>query len=148
MEALQPVKSTLKKSKNKTGIVLLEVIIALTLFVVAAAVIGSATNSSMQATVDMQRSAHAVNIVRSILAEMEIGQVEITDKSETACEDDEDKGWTYTITTEDVADDAPGLKKVTVAVTDSDSFRPHTYRLTQWILDLDALSERAEECAP
>jgi type II secretion system protein I len=148
MEALQPVKSTSKNSKNKTGIVLLEVIIALTLFVVAAAVIGSATNSSMQATVDMQRSAHAVNIVRSILAEMEIGQVEIADKSETACEDDEDKGWTYTITTEDVADDAPGLKKVTVTVTDSDSFRPHTYHLTQWILDPNALAEQTGETTP
>ena len=120
----------------------------MTLFVVAAAVIGSATSSSMQATVDMQRSAHAVNIVRSILAEMEIGQVEIADKSETACESDEDEGWTYTITTEDVADDAPGLKKVTVAVTDSDSFRPHTYHLTQWILDRAALAEQAEESTP
>ncbi len=96
----------------------------------------------------MQRSAQAVNIARSILAEMEIGQVEIVDTSETPCEDDEDEGWTYTITTEDVADDAPGLKKVTVAVTDSDSFRPHTYHLTQWILDPAALAEQTGETRP
>ena len=120
----------------------------MTLFVVAAAVIGSAAHSSMQETADMQRSARAVNIARSILAEMEIGQVEIVDTSETPCEGDEDEGWTYTITTEDIADDAPGLKKVTVAVTDSDSFRPHTYSLTQWILDPAASELSDEEDSP
>jgi len=123
--------------------VLLEVLMALTLFVISAAVIGSAMRSSMQATADMRLTARAADIAQSVLAELLAGSAELVDTPPTAFED-APEGWTYEIVTEEITD-TPGLKKVTIIVTEADSPDSHTHRLTQWIFDRAGIAERKEE---
>ena len=130
-------------NRKSAGVVLLEVLMALTLFVISAAVVGSAMRASMQATVNMRFTARAADIAQSVLAELLAGSAELVDTPATAFED-APEGWTYQIVTEEVVD-TPGLKKVTVIVADADSPDSRTHQLTQWILDRTALTERSEE---
>lgn len=121
------------------GAILLEVLIALTIFVMAAAVVGSAMRSSIDAVTDIRLSTKAANIARSVLAELSIGMLEMTETGPEPFVLDEEaeppeEGWTYEVAAEDMPD-MPGLKIVTVTVTNADARRPHTCRLTQWMLD-------------
>ena len=118
---------------------LLEVLIALTLFVIAAAVVGAALRSTMNATADIGRAAKAANLARSVLAELSAGGLELVDTAPTPfAEDAEDEpieeGWTYEIATEDITG-TPGLKQVTIIVRHDDPVRPQACRLTQWMVD-------------
>ncbi len=112
--------------------VLLEVLVAVTIFVFAAAVVGSAMRSSMQAVADIRLDSQAANLAQSVLAELSIGLLEMVETSGTPLA--EDDSWTYEIAAEDLPD-APGLKQVTVTVSDNDPRRPHACRVTQWMLD-------------
>ena len=142
--------ATTSRNRQSGGIVLLEVLAALTLFVIAAAVIRSAMQTSIHATVDMKRSGQAANIAQSVMAELEAGSAELVDTPSTAFEEEEEQtteGWTYEIATEEITD-TPGLKKVTVIVTDADTIHPHTCRLTQWIFDRSCLTGQDGETGP
>lgn len=55
------------------GAALLEVLIALALFVATAAVVTGALNASMQSLERQKLSTHAVNLAASILAELQLG---------------------------------------------------------------------------
>ena len=55
------------------GAILLEVVLALALFVAAAAIVGSSINSSLNSLETTKRQTHAVNLAMSILAEMQMG---------------------------------------------------------------------------
>jgi type II secretory pathway pseudopilin PulG len=69
----EPPLSSRRRKELLQGSVLLEVILALVLFVAAAAVVTSAVNASLD-SVDRQRlTSHAVNLASSVLAELQIG---------------------------------------------------------------------------
>ena len=56
------------------GAVLLEVILALVLFVAAAAVISSAINASLQSVERQRLNLHAANLATTVLSELQLGQ--------------------------------------------------------------------------
>ena len=57
----------------RQGAVLLEVVLALALFVGVAAVIGAALNSSLDGVQRQKLNLHAANLAASVLAELEMG---------------------------------------------------------------------------
>ncbi len=138
---------------GRAGAILLEVLIALTIFVLAATVVGSAMRSSIDAVNDIRRAGHAADLAQSVLAELTVAALELVDTPPTPFVEGQDEnaaaeeGWTYQIGVEDVPG-AIGLKKVTVIVTDSDPRRPEQCRLTQWMVDPAADLGQSGEFAP
>jgi len=59
--------------KNQSGVVLLEVILALILFVGAATIISSALTASLASVDRMKYSVHAANLAVTLLSEMQMG---------------------------------------------------------------------------
>ncbi|MHC4716472.1 MAG: competence system putative prepilin ComGE [Planctomycetota bacterium] len=120
---------------------LLEILLALALFVFAAAVVGSAMHTAQTATREMRRQAEAANLAQTVLADLASGRMELADATETVYGLDEaggevdpdDARWTYEIVTEDLTD-ASNLLRVTVIVRSADSTVGTTCRLTQWML--------------
>jgi len=131
-------------ARRGAGVILLEVLISLTLFVIAAAVVGSAMWSALHATTEMRTESRAVNLAQWILAELEMGTLPMADTPPTEfTPGDEDEpaepaegadAWTYEIVTADLTD-TPALKQVTVIVRNADPFAPYEFRLTQWMMD-------------
>jgi type II secretion system protein I len=143
-----PARETSAGKRRRSGAALLEVLLALTIFAMSAAVVGSAMRSSLRAVTDLRQAAKAADLAESVLAELSIGALELVETPPTAFEQDEqdrpsEEGWTYEIAAEDVSD-VPGLKKVTVIVTDNAPYRPITRQLTQWMLDPNAAAETGE----
>ena len=58
---------------RKSGAILLEVILALTLFVGAAAVISGALNASVDSVEKLRLNTHAVNLAVTVLSEIQLG---------------------------------------------------------------------------
>ncbi len=134
---------------------LLEVLIALSIFVFAAAVVGTGLRTTLDAAMDIREAGKAANLAQSVLAELSAGGLELTDAEATAFaageEEDQppqqEEGWTYEIAVEDIPG-TPGLKRVTVIVRNDNGPRPRTCRLTQWMLDPNAGTAQAEEALP
>ncbi|KPK80943.1 MAG: hypothetical protein AMJ81_11095 [Phycisphaerae bacterium SM23_33] len=129
-------------NRRSTAVVLLEVLLALTLFIIAAAVVGSAQRSAIRAAEDMRLQTQAMNLAQSVLADLATGRIELADTPPTPYEE-EDETWTYEIVTGAITD-ADNLKRVTVIVKSSDPARPGACRLTQWMLDPGAQAEQGE----
>lgn len=115
------------------GAALLEVIIALALFVAMAAVMTSALTSSLD-SLDRQRlNTHATNLASSILAELELG-IRSTESSgpQPVGFPYEDWTWEAAITgTETETGEASGLMRVEVIVRHKSS--PIVRRLAQFV---------------
>ncbi len=130
--------------RRRPGVALLEVLIALALFVVAAAVIGSALRSAMAAATDMRRENQAADLAQTVLAELNAGILKLEAVPATAFDED-DPEWTYEVAVEEIEDD-PALKRVTVIVRNADALAAGPHRLTQWMLETGERTE--EELAP
>ena len=62
-----------RRAHERAGAVLIEVILALVLFLGAATIIGTALNSSATGVERLRRSAHAADLATSVLSELQIG---------------------------------------------------------------------------
>ena len=62
-----------RRGRRPHGAALMEVLIALALFVAAAAVVTGALNSALQSLERQRLSTHAVNLAASVLAELQLG---------------------------------------------------------------------------
>lgn len=60
-------------ARTENAAVLLEVVLALTLFAFAAGIVSSGLNSAVQRTLRLHEQAHALDLAASVLAEIEIG---------------------------------------------------------------------------
>lgn len=124
--------------RSGRAVVLLDVLLSLTLFALAAAVVGAALQSCFAAAANARDQAEGLNLVESVLAQLEIGQLEMIDTppSQFTIDTEESEGvvlsegWTYEIFAEDLTD-LPGLRVVTVIVRHDQS--PTVCRLTQWM---------------
>lgn len=58
---------------SQQGAVLLEVVLALTLFAFAAGILSSSLNSAVQRTLRLHDQTHALDLAASVLAELELG---------------------------------------------------------------------------
>jgi type II secretory pathway pseudopilin PulG len=120
---------------------LLEVLVAMALFVSAAAVVGSAMLNAAHAVEDLRLETEATNLAQSVLTDLAAGRLELADTEPTTydldtttAEDDSDKDfpWTYQIVTEDLPD-ATNLLRVTVIVRSADPSVRQSCTLTQWM---------------
>lgn len=119
-------------SPNNRGAVLLEVVLALLLFVATVAVVSGALNSSM-ASLDRQRFAlHASNLAASVHAELDLGlrTTEALGPEPFAMPFDQ---WTWQLVPAGVEDqttgEASGLTTIEVVVRNTNS--SSVYRLAQ-----------------
>ena len=119
--------------KTNTGAVLLEVILALVLFVAAATIIGGALNSSTTGVERLRQSVHGANLASSVLAEIQMGA---RSTAETGPEPFEPpfESWMWQVQATPVeekteASDSAGLVQVNVVVRDTETEFVH--RLTQ-----------------
>ncbi len=132
-----------RRARHALGVVLLEVVLALTLFVLAASVIGSALSSAAATAATIRKQSQAGNLAQTVLADLTTGAITMADITAADFLEDTDEGevdvapgWTYDIEVEEVGDfvgESP-LKSVTVIVR-NDDYNPMVCRLTQWMLD-------------
>ena len=135
---------------ERRGVILLEIVLALALFVLTAAVVGSALARSLDAMRLAKTEAQAMNVAASVLADLQVGR--IAEPAETPPtpyrlnETDEDTKtpWTYELAVEEL-DGAPGLKRVTVTVAHADGILRRPVQLTAW---LAAIGDDSEEALP
>jgi type II secretory pathway pseudopilin PulG len=65
--------ATAPRNRSRQGAVLLEVILALTLFAFAAGILSSSLSSAVQRTLRLHDQTHALDLAASVLAELELG---------------------------------------------------------------------------
>ena len=132
--------------RQSTGVVLLEVILAVALFASAAAVVGMALKSALDAANRMRLETQALNLAQSVLGDIAVGRIEMVDTPETPYDED-DPRWTYEIITESLTD-ASNLKRVTVVVRCTDRPWLKPAELTQLMLVTDRAGPSTEELIP
>ena len=115
----------------EAGVVLLEVVLALVLFVAAAAVISTAVNASLEGVVRQRLNTHAVDLAISVLSELQIGSRTADSAGpERFSVPFEDWTWQLALSPRDERELEPsGLALVEVIVRHDDP--PIVYRLAQ-----------------
>lgn len=123
----------LKSKPCQSGAVLLEVILALVLFVAAAAVISAALSSSLDGIERQKLNLHAANLAVSVFSELEMGaRTSETTGPETLEPPFESWTWELALTpAEDELGDASGLTLVEVIIRHQEPAL--VYRLAQMV---------------
>lgn len=123
-------------SSLRAGAVLLEVLLALMLFAVTAAIITSSMNASMDGLERLKLNTHAANLAATIFAELELGQRAADSSGEQPLEKPFDT-WTCEIApvTSEMetveVDEAGGLAQLEVILRHKDPDLVH--RQMQWL---------------
>jgi type II secretion system protein I len=89
---------TLARPACRPGLSLMEVLIALAIFLIAMAVLGQMVNLATNRAVQVRQQAQAAQLCQSKLAEVVAGAVPLTSQSEVAFE--EDPHWVWTMEAE------------------------------------------------
>lgn len=123
------------RHRGPAGAVLLEVIIALSLFVFAAAVISSGLSTAVDRVARLHAQAHALDLAASVLAEVEIGLRPAQNAGPEPFEAPFE-AWTWQVEAVPFAfgeGEAAGLQRVTAIVRHASE--PVVQRLTQLLPD-------------
>jgi type II secretion system protein I len=117
---------------RRSGLSLLEVLVALAIFLFSLAALGQLIDVGSDRARDVQWLGQASTIAQSRMAEVLAGSIALTSQPDTTC--DEDADWSWSLDAE--ADAAPGLYRVKVTVSRSrpDGSRFETV-LNQMVLD-------------
>jgi type II secretory pathway pseudopilin PulG len=121
----------MRNPRYSRGAILLEVVLALALFVAAAAVLTTALNSSLDSVQKQRRNLHASNLALSLLAELQMGARSPLSREAFALEAPFEN-WTAEIIAtpaETEIGETNTLTRVEVVVRDRDSSM--TYRVGQ-----------------
>ncbi len=100
------------------GMVLLEVVLAIALFAVSAAVLLGALNSSIRTVDRVRHDAIAADLLVTTQSMLQMGLIETVDAGPESFESGPE-GWTWQVITESIqADpDAPAMQRVEVVIT-------------------------------
>lgn len=131
-----------KVSSHERATALLEVVLALALFVAAAAIITSGINASTENLQRQRLNTHALELAASVLAEVQLGIRSIAASGEQPFEAPFEE-WTWQISAaplESETGEAAGSLKVEVVIRHKQS--PVVRRLAQWIR-VDSLTRPA-----
>jgi len=122
-----------RRSADAAGIVLLEVVLALTLFFAAASIILVGTNRSIRAVDMLRREAQAADLAVTLLSEIQMGLLEPTDAGPEAYEEPLED-WMWEVVTNDFEEQfvEEGLTQLEIVITHTPS--GYTRRLVQWLL--------------
>jgi hypothetical protein len=118
--------------RGRAGLSLLEVLMALTIFLFALVSLGRLVDIGGDRARDIQWLGRASMIAQTKMAEVTAGVLPLTGQGDTSV--DEDPDWSWSLDAE--ADSTPGLYRVTVTVsrTRPDGSRFET-KLNQYVLD-------------
>ena len=143
---------------TRRGVILLEVVLALSLLAIGAAVVGSSMRRSLQAIDRMRRRHKAAILAESVLAQLSTNAIELADCPPTELgvalgftEDDDlpphEQPWSYEIVTEEITD-MTGLLSVSVIIRHADSPEAIAGEVTQWMRSPAEVDESGREAAP
>ncbi len=109
--------------QSRTGAALLEVIIALALFVATAAVVTSALSSALDSLERQRLNTHATNLAASVLAELQLGILQTGSTGAQAFEPPfEQWTWEAALSSSDTeTGETSGLTRVEVTIRHKDS---------------------------
>lgn len=116
------------------GAVLLEVVLALTLFVSAATIIGAGLSASARSAAQMKVEAQLADLAETEMSEVQMGLVEQVDAAPTPYEAPL-QDWTWQVACHPV-EGVEGLNRITVTVAHKPTNR--SYSLTQIVAGNDA----------
>jgi hypothetical protein len=117
-----PISASGTPSPRRSGAILLEVVMALTLFFITAAVVTGSMNVSLSAARNMKNDATAEDLAVTKLSELQMGVLPVVDAGPNSFADEDPNldGWTWQVTTreldEQTIDQGPQLKRVEIAV--------------------------------
>jgi len=117
----------------KDGVVLLEVILAIALFMSAAGVLGAALHAGMRAGREIRVASQAEDLAVTKLSEIQMGLLDAADAGPNAYEDDgrlADWTWQIVTTAADNTVITPGLNEKRVEIIIRNAPANYTYRLT------------------
>ena len=117
--------------------VLLEVLLSIAMFALAAGVVAMSMRASINSIGRMRVEAEAADRLQTVLARVDTGQIPLAEQSATPV-DEKDERWTYEIAT-DTVDDSKLLKRVRVTVRCAG--RSQAWGLVQWMLDPAATAD-------
>lgn len=129
-------RSRARRPPNDQAVALLEVILALSLFVAAAAVILSSLSASLSATRELELSAQADDIAATLLSELGLGQKAISDAGPTQLEPPLSE-WSWQIVTSPAPSGAVALPLVQVEIIVRHTPSGYVRRLTQFMVEPD-----------
>lgn len=115
---------------NRAGLTLLEVLVALTIFLLSLGAISQLVTFASQRAQDARHTDDAARLARSKLAEVFAGVVTLSSQSETPFDDDPDYLWSMTANSGTLS----GLWDVEITVKHKDDKGPG-FTLQQFILD-------------
>ncbi len=120
--------------RSRRGVVLLEVVLALALFVMAALVVLAGLNSALDTAQRVQREAEAADLAVSLLSEIQMGLLPPEDVGPEPYEDEAYADWTWEVYTEPYEEltaevELPEFTTVHVIVRHEPS--GYTYRLVE-----------------
>jgi type II secretory pathway pseudopilin PulG len=132
-----------RHGRHGRGAVLLEVVLALTVFFIGAAIITGGLISSARALNNARQSAQAADLAISKLSEVQMGMVEPTDQGPTAYEDDDKlEGWTWQIVATPIQDETGLATLASVEITVRHDESATQARLVELMpVEADVLSE-------
>ncbi len=125
-------------ARSRRGAVLLEVILALALFVFAAAVVSNSLHSAVERTARLHLQTHALDLAVSVLSEIQMGVLPLTPAGPEPFEAPFEP-WTWQVEVSPYSfdtEDASGLQLVSVVVRNEGENA--VQRLTQLVAPLPA----------
>jgi general secretion pathway protein I len=127
--------ATRRRGRRRSGLSLLEVVLALTILAVAAALLAQVTTQATNNGLMAQRLAVAQMLCESKMSEVLSGSIQLTPSSWTQITDSGRRGiWYYQIQT--VTAQRPNMIGVRLSVTDQpDSANPELFFIVRWMID-------------
>lgn len=107
---------TLRIRKAPAGVILLEVVLALTLFVAMAATVGAAVNQCSAAAGRLRIRTRGADMAVTLFSKIQMGLIEPVETEPTQYENENLVDWTWEIQTEEV-DMATTVQHVKIIVT-------------------------------
>ncbi len=137
------VRSAQSAGRRQSGVVLMEIVLALAVFFAIGGIVVGSMNSAARAAGQVAREARAADLTVTIMSQIHMGLIEARDFGPEYLEEPMD-GWTWRIVTEPVSDsfDIPEMVRVEIVVRDTRNDRVH--RLTELVLDdVEAVEQEA-----
>ena len=117
--------------KSRSGLSLLEVIIAAAIFLISLAAISQLVEQGANLAVEMDERSHAAMLGQRMLAEVMAGSEPLTGHGDTAIDSETD--WFWSLTAD--ADSIPGLFKVVITVHKDTPRGKIEVAFSQYVLD-------------
>ena len=119
------------RKRPRSGITLLEVILAMAILLMSLAAIGKLVDMGSERAVETQSQARGTRLAHSKMAEVEAGVIGVTGAANGTFDDEPDWSWSV----EPEAEGTPNLYKVTVRASRTLRGKPFEVALSQWLMD-------------